>query len=30
MLGLGRPDLVITSGRAGRFTLPSGRSGESY
>ncbi|MGH3402564.1 MAG: hypothetical protein ACRDRJ_08665 [Streptosporangiaceae bacterium] len=31
MLGLGRPDLVITSsGRAGRYTLPSGRNGESY
>ncbi len=31
MLGLGQPDLVITSsGRTGRFTLPSGRSGESY
>jgi hypothetical protein len=31
MLGLGQPALVITSsGRTGRFTLPSGRSGESY
>jgi hypothetical protein len=31
MLGLGQPALIITSsGRTVRFTLPSGRSGESF